>query len=135
MDPRESQLLASATEVICAYIRSHADLPLSGVIDAIHQVRAAFGAQRISTTAVAGEPLRILTPKEMKDSITAEYLISFEDGKSYRTLKRHLAGRGLTPAQYRAKWGLPDNYPMTAPAYSLCRSELARANGLGVKES
>lgn len=134
MDPRESQLLASTTEVICAYIRSHADLPLSGVIDAIHQVRAAFGVQRISTTAVAGEPLRILTPKEMKDSVTAEYLISFEDGESYRTLKRHLAGRGLTPAQYRTKWGLPDNYPMVAPACSLRRSEMAKANGLGVKK-
>lgn len=134
MDPRESQLLASATEVICAYIRSHADLPLSGVIDAIHQVRAAFGAQRISTTAVAGEPLRILTPKEMKDSVTAEYLISFEDGKSYRTLKRHLAGRGLTAEQYRTKWGLPDNYPMVAPAYSLRRSEMAKSIGLGVKK-
>lgn len=134
MDPRESQLLASATEVICAYIRSHADLPLSGVIDAVHRVRAAFGAQRISTTAVAGEPLRILTPKEMKDSITAEYLISFEDGKSYRTLKRHLAKHGLTPAQYRAKWGLPDNYPMVAPAYSLRRSEMAKSIGLGVKK-
>ena len=132
MDPREHLILASATEVICAYVRSYADIPLSGVIDAIHQVCAAFGVEAPQLT---GAPSRVLTPQEIKDSITAEHLTSFEDGKRYRTLKRHLAGRGLTPAQYRAKWGLPNNYPMVAPAYSLRRSELAKASGLGVKES
>lgn len=134
MDTREAQLLAAATEVICTYVRSHADLQLSGVIDAIHRVRAAFGTQPSAAEAVAGEPPRILTAQEKKDSITAEYLVSFEDGKSYRTLKRHLARHGLTAAQYRAKWGLPDNYPMTAPAYSLRRSEMAKSIGLGVKK-
>ncbi|WP_197430543.1 MucR family transcriptional regulator, partial [Methylobacterium sp. CCH5-D2] len=56
---------------------------------------------------------------------------SFEDGKPYKTLRRHLTLRGLTPEAYREKWGLPRDYPMTAPSYSAQRSELARALGLG----
>ena len=59
--------------------------------------------------------------------------MSFEDGKPYKSLKRHLGTRGLTPEDYRAKWGLPSDYPMVHPAYSAQRSELARAIGLGSK--
>lgn len=70
---------------------------------------------------------------EIRKSIGAESLISFEDGKSYKSLKRHLSGRGLTPADYRAKHGLPMDYPMTHPAYSARRSELAKSIGLGSK--
>lgn len=60
-------------------------------------------------------------------------LICFEDGKSYKTLKRHLSIRGLTPADYRAKWGLPSDYPMVAPSYSVSRSQMAKSIGLGRK--
>lgn len=70
---------------------------------------------------------------EIRKSIGAESLISFEDGKAYKSLKRHLAGRGLTPADYRAKHGLPADYPMTHPVYSARRSELAKSIGLGSK--
>lgn len=72
-----------------------------------------------------------LTPQEIDRSITTDFLISFEDGKPYKTLRRHLAMQGLTPDEYRAKWGLGPDYPMTAPSYSKRRSELARALGLG----
>jgi predicted transcriptional regulator len=58
-------------------------------------------------------------------------LISFEDGRPYRTLKRHLSTRGLTPAAYKAKWGLPGDYPTTAPSYAQMRSRMAKAIGLG----
>lgn len=71
------------------------------------------------------------TPEEIKASITPSHLISFEDGKGYRTLKRHLTGRGLTLEQYRAKWGLPADYPSVAPSYSRLRSKMAKAAGLG----
>lgn len=71
------------------------------------------------------------TPQEIRRSISNEYLISFEDGKQYKTLRRHLTLRGLSPEQYRTKWGLPPDYPMTSAAYSEQRSELARALGLG----
>ena len=67
----------------------------------------------------------------IKKSITPDFLISLEDGKRYKSLKRHLAGRGLTPEQYRDKWGLPRDYPMVAPNYSAQRSELVRSMGLG----
>ncbi len=70
---------------------------------------------------------------EIKKSIGDAALISFEDGKPYKSLKRHLGTRGLTPEDYRAKWGLPSDYPMVHPAYSAQRSELARAIGLGSK--
>ena len=68
---------------------------------------------------------------QIKKSITADSLISFEDGKPYKTLRRHLTGRGLSPETYRTKYGLPVDYPMTSPSYSAQRSELARTNGLG----
>ena len=70
---------------------------------------------------------------EIRKSIGADSLISFEDGKGYQSLKRHLSGRGLTPEGYRAKYGLPQDYPMVHPAYSARRSELAKSIGLGSK--
>ena len=70
---------------------------------------------------------------EIKRSIGDAAMISFEDGKPYKSLKRHLGTRGLTPEDYRAKWGLPSDYPMVHPAYSAQRSQLARAIGLGSK--
>ena len=71
------------------------------------------------------------TAAQARKSVTPDGLISFEDGKSYKTLKRHLAGRGLTPSQYRDKWGLPGDYPMVAPNYSAVRSQMAKSRGLG----
>ncbi len=62
-----------------------------------------------------------------------DHLISLEDGKRYKSLKRHLAGHGMTPDQYQAKWGLPRDYPMVAPNYAKARSELAKAFGLGAQ--
>ena len=70
-------------------------------------------------------------PVSVKKSISASHLISMEDGRPYKSLKRHLTARGLTPAQYREKWSLPFDYPMVAPNYSKARSELAKALGLG----
>jgi predicted transcriptional regulator len=70
---------------------------------------------------------------QIRKSITQDGLVSFEDGKTYKTLKRHLSTRGLSVAEYRAKWGLPADYPMVAPAYSAARSKLAKAAGLGRK--
>jgi predicted transcriptional regulator len=67
----------------------------------------------------------------VKKSITPEALISLIDGKPYKSLKRHLTGKGLTPDQYREQYGLPRDYPMVAPAYAQKRSELARSMGLG----
>ena len=73
------------------------------------------------------------SPVQIGKSIAHDALISFEDNRPYKTLRRHLATRGLTPEDYRAKWGLPDDYPMISAAYSAKRSQLARSIGLGQK--
>lgn len=73
------------------------------------------------------------TPVQIRRSVTPTGIVSFEDGKTYTTLKRHLTSRGLTVEAYKAKWGLPADYPTTAPAYAARRSELAKAAGLGAK--
>src|SRR5215208_352965 len=67
----------------------------------------------------------------IKKTITPDAIISLEDGKAYKSMKRHLTKLGLTPAQYREKWGLPRDYPMVAPNYAAKRSELAKQAGLG----
>ncbi len=71
------------------------------------------------------------TTSMIKRSIGQDALVSFIDGKSYKTLKRHLTGHGMSPEQYRTKFGLPTDYPMVAPSYSAQRSQLAKAIGLG----
>jgi predicted transcriptional regulator len=76
-----------------------------------------------------------LTPDQIRQSITPEALISFEDGKKYKLLRRHLRNRALTPSQYRAKWGLPPDYPMVAPACSARRSAVARGRAAHKPES
>jgi predicted transcriptional regulator len=68
----------------------------------------------------------------VEDSIHDDYLVSLEDGRQYRTLRRHLMAKyGMTPEAYRAKWGLPADYPMVAPSYARERSEVAKRSGLG----
>ena len=77
------------------------------------------------------QPEKPIPPVPIKKTITPDFLISLEDGRRYKSLKRHLTGRGLTPDQYREKWGLSRDYPMVAPNYAKQRSELAKALGLG----
>ena len=97
---------------------------LASLIDAVHS--ALVGAGR-------PEPVREqpVPPVPIKNTVRPDYIISLEDGRKYKSMKRHLAGRGLTPEQYREKWGLRPDYPMVAPNYSKARSELAKALGLG----
>lgn len=71
------------------------------------------------------------TAAQIRRSLGSDVLISFEDGKPYRMLRRHLTSLGITPAAYRQKWGLAADYPMTAPSYSAARSALAKKAGLG----
>jgi predicted transcriptional regulator len=67
----------------------------------------------------------------VRKSVTPDYLICLDDGRKFKSLRRHLGGLGMTPEQYRAKWKLPDDYPMVAPNYAAQRSELAKKIGLG----
>lgn len=108
---------------------SAADIP--SVMGAITDgLKAADGPAAVADEA---PPERPRTPEraEIERSITPDALISFEDGRPYKTLRRHLTARGLTPIEYRAKHGLPDDYPMVAQNTSAARSQLARSIGLG----
>jgi predicted transcriptional regulator len=119
-------------EVAAAYFgNSHvspAEIPT--VIAQIANSLSAIGTSGVEAAPEPAERPK-LTPAQIRKSITADGLISFEDNKPYKTLRRHLAVRGLTPEDYRAKWGLPKDYPMVAPAYSQARSNMAKAFGLG----
>ncbi len=122
-----TRFVTLASEIVSAYVSHNhvqsADLPklLTDVHDAIRGICAAGPTG----------PVAKATPQEIRRSVTPEFLISFEDGKPYKTLRRHLTLRGLTPAAYRAKWGLAPDYPMTAQSYSEQRAQLARSLGLG----
>lgn len=119
-------------DVAAAYFgNSHvtpAEIPI--VINQIASSLLAVGAPAQENPVQApAEPK--LTPAQIRKSITRDALISFEDNKPYKTLRRHLAVKGLTPEEYRSKWGLPKDYPMVSPAYSEARSSMAKALGLG----
>ena len=69
----------------------------------------------------------------IKKSVTPDYIISLEDGRKFKSMKRYLGIRNMTPAEYRQKWGLPSDYPMVSPNYAAARSQLAKNIGLGRK--
>jgi predicted transcriptional regulator len=119
-----------SADVISAYV-SNNSVPQAELPALIAMVHDALRSAANGKQEPAAEPLTPLMP--IKKTITPDRLISLEDGKGYRTLKRHLRVRGLTPEQYRTKWGLSHDYPMVAPNYSKARSEMALALGLGQK--
>lgn len=121
------ELAELTSEIVSAYVTNN-KLPSSELPDVIASVHAAL---RGLNEVKAPEPEKPTPIVSVKKSITPDYLISLEDGRRYKSLKRHLSGRGLDPAQYREKWGLPRDYPMVAPNYAKQRSELAKALGLG----
>jgi predicted transcriptional regulator len=103
-----------AADFVSAYVANN-PVPVSELAALIASTHAALiGLGQGSATNAA--PVEKLTPAQIRKSITPNALISFEDGKPYKTLRRHLTIRGLTPEAYRQKWGLPRDYPMTAQA-------------------
>lgn len=129
VDAEVPLLVSSAAVIVSAYVGNNhvqpADLP--ALIVSVHAALSGLGKD--TTAPVTIEPK---TPAEIRKSITPDALISFLDGKGYKTLKRHLSVHGLTPEGYRAKFGLPQDYPMTAASYSAARSDLAKSIGLGL---
>ncbi|MEX0757983.1 MAG: MucR family transcriptional regulator [Tistlia sp.] len=122
-------LLGLTTEVVVAYLKNNpvASTDIPSIIASVHA--ALKGADGSSVEAPEEKP----TPAvPVRRSITPDYLICLEDGRKLKTLKRHLrAAYNMTPEEYRAKWGLPADYPMVAPNYAKQRSEFARKIGLG----
>lgn len=122
-------LLEMTADIVSAYVSNNtvsADA-LPGLIANIHSALTA-------TTGPA--PIEPTAPQEpavsVRKSITPDYLICIEDGRKFKSLKRHLRTKyDMSPEQYREKWGLPKDYPMVAPNYAAARSNLAKAMGLG----
>lgn len=123
-------------DVAAAYFRNSHVTPteIPTVIDQIANSLSAIGAP-VAEAPAEPEAQPKLTPAQIRKSITRDALISFEDSKPYKTLRRHLAVRGLSPDEYKNKWGLPKDYPMVAPSYSETRASLARSFGLGNRAS
>ncbi len=120
--------MALAADIVAAFVSNNsvqtAELP--ALIANVHHA-----LQSVANPAQPKAEERPTPAVPVKKSITPDALISLLDGKKYKTLKRHLARHGLTPAQYRERFGLPADYPMVASAYTARRSELAKNLGLG----
>jgi predicted transcriptional regulator len=115
--------------IVSAYV-SNNSVPAQELSNLINQVHSAL--TRVSGTQgeLPNEPLRPAV--SVKKSVSPEYIVCLEDGKKFKSLKRHLRTQyGMTPEQYREKWGLPADYPMVAPNYAMARSQLAKQMGLG----
>jgi predicted transcriptional regulator len=124
----KSELVELTAEIAAAYVENNAvpaaDLP--ALISSIHRALA-----NIDAPPPPAEPVR--TPAvSVRKSIGEDYLICLEDGRKFKSLKRHLRTKyNMSPEEYRAKWGLPRDYPMVAPSYAKARSDLAKQMGLG----
>lgn len=121
---REGLTTAEITRSVVKSYVSFNKLSTDGLISVVQAVHTTL--DRLSQGTPEPEP-RPEPAVPVEDSITDEYIICLEDGKKYKSLKRHLAAHyKMTPQQYRDKWGLPPNYPMVAPNYSATRAMLAR---------
>lgn len=126
---RTDELLRLASEIVAAYV-SNNPVPVSelpAMIKSVHATLGGLSGSTLAETATAQKPA-----VTVKKSVTPEYIVCLEDGKKLKMLKRYLRSRyGLSPEEYRAKWGLPADYPMVAPNYAAQRSEFAKKIGLG----
>lgn len=125
----KSKLIELATQIVAAYVGNHqvpqAELPklIAETFQALDETLES-GARKDQGGGKA--------PANFRKTITPDFLICLEDGKKFKSLKRHLRSRyNLSPDQYREKWGLPSDYPMVAPNYANARSTLAKRMGLG----
>ncbi|WP_375466145.1 MucR family transcriptional regulator [uncultured Methylobacterium sp.] len=120
-----------AADIVSAYVSNNPVPPgeLAQLITRIHTALVQVAGHRVEAEVPMG-PLQPAVP--IKKSVTADHIICLEDGRTFKSLKRHLRAKyDLSPEQYRAKWGLPPEYPMVAPNYAKARSDLAKAIGLG----
>ncbi len=122
-----SHLINLSADIVSAYVSKNS-VPVGELSSLIAAVHASL--QRVAAPP-APEPEKPTPPVPIRKTVTPDYIVSLEDGKPYKSLKRHLTTRGLSPDQYRQKWGLPHDYPMVAATYAAQRSELAKSLGLG----
>ena len=127
----DNDLIDLSAEIVSAYV-SHNALSVADLPKLIADVHVALRGLRSGS---ALEPVVELKPAvPVRRSVSADFIVCLEDGKKFKSLKRHLRTHyNLSPEEYREKWGLPADYPMVAPNYSATRSKLAKDNGLGRK--
>ncbi len=129
---QQTDLLRMAVDIVSAYVGNNS-VPANQVPDIINTVYSSLNGLNGQPVVGAAEPLKPAV--SVRRSVTPEYIICLEDGKKLKMLKRHLrASYGMTPDEYRAKWGLPPDYPMVAPNYAEQRSAFAKKIGLGRKK-
>ncbi|MBL8548406.1 MAG: MucR family transcriptional regulator [Hyphomonadaceae bacterium] len=124
-----SELVEMTADIVSAYVGAHqvTAQELPGLIRSIYAALKDLGGGAEATVEPAQEPA-----VPLKRSVTPDFIVCLEDGKKFKSLKRHLRTRyGMTPEEYRAKWGLAHDYPMVAPNYAKARSDLAKRMGLG----
>lgn len=124
----ERSLIELTARIVAAYVGNNS-VPSGDIANLISQVHAALTRVAGAPAAMPAEALKPAVP--VKRSIASDYLICLEDGKKFKSLRRHLRTLNMTPQQYREKWGLPPDYPMVAPNYAAARSQLAKEMGLG----
>ncbi|MER9489673.1 MucR family transcriptional regulator [Mesorhizobium sp. M0563] len=116
-------------DIVAAFVQNNA-VPVAGLPDLISSVNSALSA--LGKPTVVDSPVQ--TPAvNPKKSVFPDHIISLENGRKFKSMKRHLGLLGMTPDEYRSKWGLARDYPMVAPSYAAQRSELAKSIGLGRK--
>jgi len=126
----DSNTLLSLTAQIVSSYAGNATLTPAELTETIASVSRALA--QLSSANVEPEKKELIPAVPVKKSVTPDFIICLEDGKKLRMLKRHLMSTyGMTPADYRAKWNLPRDYPMVAPNYAATRSQLAKKIGLG----
>jgi predicted transcriptional regulator len=126
----KSELIGMTADIVSAYVgnNSVSTTELPNLITSIH--RALAGVNGAVEAPVEAAPKEPAVP--VKKSIAPDYLICLEDGRKFKSLKRHLRTKyNMSPEEYRAKWGLAKDYPMVAPNYAKARSDLAKQMGLG----
>ncbi len=132
-DPQpDLNVVEMAAEIVSAYVRNNS-VPVSELPSLLQSVHESLGSiLNGSKPEAVKEPPQPKVP--VKKSVTNEFIVCLEDGKRFKSLKRHLhSEHGLSPQEYRDKWGLAKDYPMVAPAYADARSNLAKTMGLGRK--
>ena len=129
----EGGLSALTAQIVSAYV-SHNTIVAEKMPEFIASVHASLAAV---ANGVSSDPVKELTPAvAIKKSVTPDFIICLEDGKKFKSLKRHLRTHyNMSPDEYRQKWGLPAEYPMVAPVYAAARSQLAKVMGLGQRRT
>ena len=124
-----SKLIERVSDIVSAYV-AHNPVPVADLPKLIERVHSVL--QEIDATGAVEEKPDLKPAVSIRKSVTDDHIVCLEDGKKFKSLKRHLRTRyDMSPEQYREKWSLPADYPMVAPNYARQRSDLARKMGLG----